>query len=85
MPDSQLFDAVCGLIRSVVKLDESLTITPESSLVEDLGVDSLDLVSVFLEVQDTYGVAIDEDDLAGLVTVGDLVGYVFDRRASQAA
>jgi acyl carrier protein len=85
MPDTQLFDTVCDLIRSVVKLDESATITPESSLVEDLGVDSLDLVSVFLEVQDTYGVAIDEDDLAGLVTVGDLVGYVFDRRASQAA
>ncbi|WP_152053981.1 acyl carrier protein [Tautonia marina] len=85
MPDSQLFDTVCGLIRSVVKLDEAVTITPESSLVEDLGVDSLDLVSVFLEVQDAYGVAIDEDDLAGLVTVGDLVDYVFDRQASQAA
>jgi acyl carrier protein len=85
MHDPQLFDAVCSLIRSVVKLDASAAIAPESALVDDLGVDSLDLVSVFLEVQDAFGVVIDEDDLAGLVSVGDLVAYVSGRQASQAA
>lgn len=85
MPDSQLFETVCGLIRSVVRIDDEVAIMPGSSLVEDLGVDSLDLVSVFLEVQDTFEVTIDEDDLASIVTVGDLVAYVSGRRASQAA
>ncbi|RUL85616.1 acyl carrier protein [Tautonia sociabilis] len=85
MPDPQLFDAVCGLIRSVVKLDAEVPMTPDSTLVDDLGVDSLDLVSVFLEVQDAFGVVIDEEDLTGIVSVGDLVAYVAERRASQAA
>jgi acyl carrier protein len=85
MHDPQLFDTVCGLIRSVVKLDASVAIAPESTLVDDLGVDSLDLVSVFLEVQDAFGVVIDEDDLAELVSVRDLVAYVSERQASQAA
>ena len=85
MRDPQLFGGLCGLIRSVVKLDAGASVTPDSSLVDDLGVDSLDLVSLFLEVQDAYGVTIDEEDLAGIVTVGDLVTYVAERRESQAA
>ncbi|QDV35407.1 acyl carrier protein [Tautonia plasticadhaerens] len=85
MRDPQLFDAVCALIRSVVKLDPSVPIAPESTLVDDLGVDSLDLVSVFLEVQDAFGVVVDEEDLNGIVSVADLVAYVEGRRASQAA
>lgn len=85
MLDPQLFDGVCGLIRSVVKLDPSVHIAPESTLVDDLGVDSLDLVSVFLEVQDAFGVVVDEEDLNGIVSVADLVAYVEERRASQAA
>ena len=85
MPDPQLFESVCELIRSVVKLDADVPITPESTLIEDLGVDSLDLVSVFLEVQDAFGVVINEEDLATIASVGDLVGYVERCRASQAA
>jgi acyl carrier protein len=86
MPETKTFNDVCDVIRSVVKLEDGVTITPESSLVDDLGVDSLDLVSLFLDVQDTFGVVIDEDDLSKIVTVGDLVGHVSgERTSSQAA
>ena len=85
MRDSELIPDVCRLIRSVVKLDPSLPMEPDSGLIDDLGVDSLDLVSVFLQVQDDFGVVVDEDDLPGIVTIGDLVDYIAERRAIQAA
>lgn len=85
MPETKIFQDVCAVIRSVVKLEDGVTIAPESSLVDDLGVDSLDLVSLFLDVQDTFGVVIDEDDLGKIVTVKDLVAYIGEQRTSSQA
>jgi acyl carrier protein len=85
MPDSPLFVSLTSLIRSVAKLPAAARIDPESRLVEDLGIDSLDLVGVFVKIQDEYDVIIDDDDVADLRTVGDLAAFVGKHRESAAA
>lgn len=85
MTDSPLFDSLASLVCSVAKLPASAKVDPESRLVEDLGIDSLDLVAVFVRIQDEYDVVDDDDEMLELRTVGDLVAFVGKRQESAAA
>ena len=74
--------AVAEVIRKSAKVTASVAITAESRLVEDLAIDSLDLVGVILDLQDHFDVVIDEDDVPHLCRVADLAAYLADRRES---
>jgi acyl carrier protein len=45
---------------------------------EDLDADSLDLYELVMELEDTYGVSVSEEQAAKILTVGDAVAYVLD-------
>ena len=85
MPEHRLAAEVAEIVRDAGKVPTDRFIGSESRLVDDLGVDSLDLVAIYLRVQDRYGVDVDDDDVAGLRTVGDLASYVAHRAESVAA
>jgi acyl carrier protein len=85
MPDSPLLVSLTALVRTVAKLPESAKLEPESRLVEDLGIDSLDLVGVFVKIQDEYDVEDDDDEMMQLRTIGDLAAFVVRRQESAAA
>ena len=76
---------IAEIIIEELKLEE---ITPESfdpdmDLVDELGVDSMDLATVVLVLQDEYGVFIDEDDYPKLKTVRLIAEYVQSRLRGQ--
>lgn len=48
----------------------------DSDLKDDLGLDSLDVVQILVEIEDEIGVPIDVRDLWGIHTVSDLVKVV---------
>lgn len=49
----------------------------ESSFVDDLGADSVDLVELVMAMEEEFDIGeIDEEDLAALKTVGDCVRYL---------
>ena len=60
-----------ALIAQKLNLDES-EITPEKSLKNDLGADSLDVVEVSLMLEEEFNVKFSESDTEKLQTVGDL-------------
>ena len=84
-PDSLMVERVVELVRSIAKIEPETPIGPETHLVDDLGVDSLDLVGIFLEVQDVFGVSVGEDEMPSLLKVGDLARYLQERGTAQAA
>ena len=47
---------------------------------EDLDADSLDLYELVMELEDTYGVAMSEEEAAKILTVGQAVDFVFARQ-----
>lgn len=51
-------------------------ITEATKFVDDLGADSLDLVELVMAFEEEFEVSIPEDEVANLVTVGDVVKYV---------
>jgi acyl carrier protein len=72
---------IAEIIIEELKLEE---ITPESfnpdmDLVDELGVDSMDLATVALVLQDEYRVFIDEDDYPKLKTIRMIAEYLQSR------
>jgi len=55
------------------------TFDPEIDLVDEVGIDSMDLATVALVVQDEYGIRIDEDDYQKLTTIRFIAEYVHER------
>ncbi len=51
-------------------------IKPESSFVEDLGADSLDIVELVMALEEQYGMEISDEDAEKIRTVNDVVGYI---------
>ena len=63
-------------IAEQLGVDEE-NITLEATFVEDLGVDSLDLVELSMALEDEFGIdEMAEEDMANIKTVGDLVEYL---------
>ena len=56
---------------------EPETVTMETSFVDDLGADSLDVVEITMALEEEFSLSeVSDDDLKKIVTVGDLVDYV---------
>ena len=51
-------------------------VTLESSFVNDLGADSLDIVELVMELEDEFDVSIPDEDAEKMQTVGDTVKYI---------
>jgi acyl carrier protein len=73
---------VCEIVRRSAKIPPSVPVQANSRLVEDLAIDSLDLIQLILQVQDHFEIAIDEDAVANLCHVADLAAYLSERRES---
>lgn len=71
-----IFNKLKALIAEQLGVDEE-NITLEATFVEDLGVDSLDLVELSMALEDEFGIdEMAEEDMANIKTVGDLVEYL---------
>ena len=51
----------------------------ETRLREDLDADSLDLYELVMELEDTYGISVSEEEAAEIETVGAAVNFVAGR------
>ena len=51
-------------------------VAEEKSFTDDLDVDSLSMVEIATAVEDKFGVAIPDDELANIKTVGDAMSYI---------
>ena len=56
-------------------------ITAESSIKEDLGADSLDMVEIVMEIEEEFDVEVEDSDTASIITVQDIVDYVTKKQA----
>lgn len=74
--DAELLDVIRDAIHNVSKRTQSLPIEPSSLLVEDLALDSLDLVGVLMKMEDHFEIKIELDDVADIRSVGDLAAHV---------
>lgn len=85
MIDTTLVAEVSGVVRRAARVPAHVAIHGDSRLVEDLAIDSLDLVGVMLAVQDHFDVVIEDDLVPSLQRIVDLAEYVAKHRGLAAA
>ncbi len=75
---------VSEIIIDELKLDDVTpsTFDPNLDLIDELGIDSMDLTAVVLVLQDEYEITIYEEDYPELKTVGSIAAYVVKRRSA---
>lgn len=72
----EIFKTMQDLIAEQFAIDTD-EISMESSFVDDLGADSVDLVELVMAMEEEFDIGeIDEEDLTALKTVGDCVRYL---------
>lgn len=74
-----MFEEVKNQIAELLGVDAS-TITENSDLITDLKADSMDIATLLLEVEENYGIEIEEDEMENLKTVGDIVKYIDSKK-----
>jgi len=74
-----MFEEIRGKIAELLGIDES-KITEGSNLITDLKADSMDVATLIMDLEELYGVEVEENDLDSLKTVGDIVKYISDRK-----
>ena len=76
MTMEEIFKTMQDLIAEQFAIDAD-EISMDGSFVDDLGADSVDLVELVMAMEEEFDIGeIDEEDLAGLKTVGDCVRYL---------
>lgn len=77
MTDAEVLSVVAEVAREHVGYTGPLT--PTMRLVEDLDLDSIQALTLAVEVENRLRVAIDPDSETGISTVGDLVRVVREK------
>ena len=72
---SEIGDKVKAIICDQLMVDPDEE-TDESSVVEDLGADSLDTVELIMEFEDEFGVEIPDDEAEKISSVGEAVAFL---------
>lgn len=70
-----IFETVKKMIATQLKVDES-AITMDSRLVEDLKADSANVMVMIMDLEDNYGIMVEDEMITKLRTVGDVVDYI---------
>lgn len=55
------------------------SITPDAELVNDLGLNSLEMADMVVICEDKFDITFAEEDLPGLMTIDDIVRYLEDK------
>lgn len=71
-------EKIIKLMAEKLSLDES-TITPNASIKDDLGIDSLDLFELIIALEEEFGIEIPQEDVLEINTVQEIVDYLGKR------
>ena len=71
----EIFETVKQITAEQLDIDEN-EITLETSFVDDLDADSLDIVELMMALEEEFDLEISEEDAEKIATVNDVVTYI---------
>lgn len=74
-------DEVIEIVVDQLGIDAD-DVTPDKSFVEDLNADSLDLTELIMTFEERFGHEISEEEAEKLKTVGDVINYIENKKAT---
>ena len=70
-----VFEKVKEMLCEQLDVEEE-KVTPEASIVDDLGADSLDVVDLIMSLEEEFDIEVPDEDVENMKTVGDIVKYI---------
>lgn len=75
MTEQEVFTKIAAIIEDRFNYSAA-KVTSDLNFQKDLDADSIDIVEFVLELEDTFGAEISDDDAEKLTTVGQAVSYI---------
>ena len=75
--NEMVFEKVKNILIDQLDVEEE-KVTPEASITDDLGADSLDIVDLVMSLEEEFDLEIPDDQVENIKTVGDIVKYIED-------
>ena len=70
-----IYEKVKALLCDNLGIDEN-DVTMDANLIDDLNIDSLDVVELIMAVEEEFGIEIPDEDVEKVTTVGNMVDYI---------
>lgn len=75
-----MFETLKTILVDEMQIDAA-SITPDAELVNDLGINSLELADLIMLCEEKFRIEINEEDIQGFLTVSDVVSYIENKVA----
>ena len=78
MDTEEVFEKVKGISVDQLGTPED-NVKMDSSFIDDLGADSLDIVELVMAIEETFDIEIPDEDAEKVVTISDVVKYISEK------
>ena len=77
-------DTVLEKVKKVISeqlgIEDTDSITTETTFIDDLGADSLDIVELIMALEEEFDMEIPEEEAEKITSVGDVVSYIEENK-----
>ena len=73
-----MFEQIRNAILEYVDVPKD-SITPDSKFMADIHMNSLDIMTMVGDLEDTFDITIETEDLSSIFTIQDLIDYINER------
>ncbi len=81
--DNQLYQQAKSLVCETLEISES-ELSDHTLFVDDLGIDSILIIELKTQFEETYDIQIDKEDLPNLNSLDDIMAYLTQRNVHPA-
>ena len=75
MSREEILNSLTGVLRELMG-DDDFEVSEEMSLVDDLDLDSLEIMELVMQIEDNFSITIGEDKMTEFALVKDVVDYI---------
>lgn len=75
-----MYEQIVAVLAKQLQIDPA-SIAPDTDIVEDLGADSLDVVEILMEMEQTFSLSIPDEEIVKFRTPGDILTYIEEQTA----
>ena len=79
MNDNELLEKIINILKEYTD-KKDVVITKESTLVEDLGLSSLEMIQLVVEFEDNFNVNVKSRDIPSFYKVEDILNYIKEKK-----
>ena len=83
MAEDDIAERVATIVANQLDVEKE-KVKPETSFINDLGADSLDIVELVMELEEEFQMSIPDEDAEKIRTVGEAIEYIRKNQGTEA-